>query len=171
MFLARARGPNLVPRVGLLNTTSTPSEANLTSIQSMSEPSLSENFSRACVQGDLDSVRSLLEGTQVNLDARNTLGLAPLHLLAAQPVGHLHVVKYLCEQGADKEARCRYGMTPLQKAAYMGFLPVVQYLCEQGADKEARGDYGMTPLRYAAREGHLPVVQYLRKSSTTNTPS
>ena len=81
------------------------------------------------------------------------------------------MVQYLCEQGADKEARCRYGMTPLQKAAYMGFLPVVQYLCEQGADKEARGDYGMTPLRYAAREGHLPVVQYLRKSSTTNTPS
>jgi len=42
------------------------------------------------------------------------------------------VVQYLCEQGADKEARDRWGRTPLLWAAEKGHPPVVQYLWEQG---------------------------------------
>ena len=73
------------------------------------------------------------------------------------------MVQYLCEQGADKEARDDSGMTPLHKAACNGHLPVVQYLCEQGADKEARDDDSdYTPLRWAAMEGHKAVAEFLR---------
>jgi len=83
------------------------------------------------------------------------------HLRAAYN-GHLPVVQYVCEQGADKEARDEYGSwTPPLNAAGKGHLTVVQYLCEQGADKEARGKDGMTALHEAAQEGHLPVVQHV----------
>ena len=43
-------------------------------------------------------------------------------------LGHLSVVQYLCEQGADKEASSHIGFTPLHWAAREGHLPVVQYL-------------------------------------------
>ena len=66
-------------------------------------------------------------------------------------LGHLSVVQYLCEQGADKEARDNVGLTPLHSAASNGQLPVVQYLCEQGADKRARNGIGWTPLDMAVR--------------------
>jgi len=72
------------------------------------------------------------------------------------------VVQYLCERGADQEARDDGDMTPLHYAAYYGHLPMVQYLCEQGADKEARDADGRTALNYATEVGHLPVVKYLR---------
>ena len=59
--------------------------------------------------------------------------------------------QYLCEQGADKEARDEDGWTPLRTASYNGHLPVVQYLCDQGADKKARNGIGWTPLDMAVR--------------------
>ena len=45
-----------------------------------------------------------------------------LHIVAIN--GHLPVVQYLCDQGADKEARDYNGRTPLHRAASFGHLPV-----------------------------------------------
>jgi len=50
------------------------------------------------------------------------IGLSPLHLAALH--GHLHVVQYLCEQGADKEARDVNDVTPLDYLARNVHLPV-----------------------------------------------
>ena len=66
--------------------------------------------------------------------------MTSLHVAAFE--GHLPVVKYLCVQGADKEARSNGGISPLLWAAYNGHLPVVQYLCEQGGDKKGMDDFG-----------------------------
>jgi ankyrin repeat protein len=69
------------------------------------------------------------------------------------------MMKYLCEQGADKEARNNHGRTPLHWAAYNGHLPMVQYLCEQGADKEVTDYRGSTPIGLASRKPS--VLAYL----------
>jgi ankyrin repeat protein len=122
-------------------------------------PTHNASFFKLCQEGELDIVRAMVERTQVELEHVGVYDWKPLHTAADK--GHLPVVQYLCEQGADKEARDDGGKTPLHKAARHRHLPVVQYLCEQGADKEARTDSGWTPLHFAALNGHLPVVQYL----------
>ena len=67
---------------------------------------------KACQDGDLDIVRNMVERTpQVDLEERDKNGMTPL--LWAALSGHLPVVQYLYEQGADKEARNNNGMTPL----------------------------------------------------------
>ena len=121
-----------------------------------------DSFVNVCKAGELEIVKAMVERTPVDLEARvdedeDEDGKTPLHWAAYR--GHLPVVEYLCEHGADKEARDAYGMTPLHFAACSGYLPVVQYLCEQGADMDARGQRGQTPLLMAGNS-HLDVAQY-----------
>jgi len=52
--------------------------------------------------------------------------------------GHLPVVQYLREQGADKEAREGEDKTPLHLATAKGYVDVMQYLRELGADVQQR---------------------------------
>jgi len=69
--------------------------------------------------------------------------------------GHLEVVKFLIEQGADIHAD---DDASLRWASYYGHLPVVQYLVEQGADIHADDDGALSCASY---NGHLLVVEYL----------
>ena len=56
------------------------------------------------------------------------------------------MVRYLVEQGTDKNKADDYGVTALCTAAHEGHLSVVQYLVEQGADKNKADNDGTTPL-------------------------
>ena len=87
------------------------------------------------------------------------IGATVLHRAAGG--GHLAVVRYLVEQGADLEAKGHYDFTPLHRAAGGGHLAVVRYLVEQGADLEAKGHYDFTALLSAAYSGHWEVVKFL----------
>jgi hypothetical protein len=117
------------------------------------------SFAQVCHDGDLDLVRAMVERTQVGINHGSAYGRTPLHLAAFN--GHLLVVQYLCQRGADKEAREAIGRTPLHLAAFNGHFLIVQYFCQQGADQGTRDKYGRTLLHEAASEGYLPVVKYL----------
>ncbi len=111
-------------------------------------------------RGDAAGVKRLIrQGADINSVAIESTGDFPLGMAAVG--GHLPVVQYLVEMGADKDTANNSGVTPLYFAAQGGSLEVVQYLLQEGADKNQADIDGMTPLFIAASGGHLAVVRYL----------
>ena len=86
-------------------------------------------------------------------------GKTPLHYACME--GHLPIVKYLFDNGCDKEFLDDKGKTPLHWACERGHLPIVEYLITIGCNKEFPDDKGKTPLHYACKNGHLSIVKYL----------
>ena len=52
---------------------------------------------------ELDILKAMVKRMQVDLEAMGAFNMAPLHLAARE--GHLPAVQYVCEHGADKDAR------------------------------------------------------------------
>ena len=97
-----------------------------------------QSFKDASEVGELDIVKAIVKA-MVEITGFGGEGwdcISPPHDAARN--GHLPVVQYLCEQGAEKEGRSRDGSISLHSATHNGNLPVVQYMCERGADREAR---------------------------------
>ena len=79
-------------------------------------------------------------------------------LCRASENGHLEVVRYLHEVGAELNAR---NDEPLCRACERGHLHVVQYLQRNGVRLGARDN---EPLSRACEGGHLDVVRYLHQN-------
>ena len=67
-------------------------------------------------------------------------------LIAASVYGHLEVVRYLLEQGANRDKANIYGYTSLYCAAVEGYLETVKLLMVYGADLNARNNRGELPI-------------------------
>ena len=100
-----------------------------------------DSLIKLCKDGDLDLVQSLLERTDIDINCRSS-NTTPLLIAAFE--GHVDVVKFLCEHGADKEARDADNDTPLLCATKEGHMDVVKLLCEQGVEKDSRVDNNRT---------------------------
>ena len=73
--------------------------------------------------------------------------------------GHLEVVRFLCEAGADKD-KVVGESTPLITASRGGHLDVVRFLCDAGADKDKEEDSN-NPLIEAWWRGYLEGILFL----------
>ncbi len=101
--------------------------------------------------GRLDHVIISLMGHGANTNNDYALRLA-------SQGGHLDIVKYLINAGADIHGNDDFA---LRWASNNGHLEVVKYLVElkpDGAKIHAFDDYA---LRYSSRNGHLDIVKYL----------
>jgi ankyrin repeat protein len=76
--------------------------------------------------------------------------------------GDLAAVTSLLDQGADVNAKFRYGTTALFKAAERGHLEIVKLLLARGADVTVKDTfYGATAMTWALDNNHVDIVTAL----------
>ncbi|KAJ5508980.1 hypothetical protein N7527_011123 [Penicillium freii] len=77
--------------------------------------------------------------------------------------GHLEVVKFLYEHGADTDIHtaAEGGWTPLCAASDSGRLEIVKFLYDHRANVHTATNNGWTPLYAALDSGHLEIVKFL----------
>lgn len=83
-------------------------------------------------------------------------------LWEASRAGDAAVVTSLLDQGADVNAKFRYGTTALFKASERGHTAVVKVLLARGADPSVKDTfYGATAMTWALQNNHFEVVRAL----------
>jgi ankyrin repeat protein/serine/threonine protein kinase len=83
-------------------------------------------------------------------------------LLEASEKGDVEKVKELLKEGANINAKNKFGYTPLHVVADRGHIEIVKLLIEHGADVNAKDNiFGHTPLHKAAYNGHIEIVKLL----------
>jgi len=85
-------------------------------------------------------------------------------LMGAGNEGHLDVVNWLLENGANLEAKDNQGWTALTWAANAGQTEIVVSLIKAGASLEAKDNLGWTALTCAANAGQTEIVASLIKA-------
>ena len=98
-------------------------------------------------------------GANVSSTCTCYLGFFPL--LAASSNGHLEMVQYLVENGADVNAKNIQNETPVHFASVRDNLPIVNILIRNFANVNAEGFDANTPVHYAAYYGRSDVLQAL----------
>jgi ankyrin repeat protein len=103
----------------------------------------------AAMNGDLATVKKLLEQDPTLLEARDEdEGVTPLAYAAG--FGRMEVLEFLVARGANVNARDPRGLSALHLTAYTGQLQALRFLLDKGADVTARGPSGMGPLHFVA---------------------
>jgi uncharacterized protein len=117
------------------------------------------NIWRAAKAGDLAEVERQVGQDPSLLDDKAICGYKPLMLASEE--GHVGVVRWLLDKGADIHEQDDAGRTPLHTACLYGRPPVVRLLLERGADPTLVIPCYGTPLIEASFQGHLEVVRIL----------
>ncbi|RFU28312.1 hypothetical protein B7463_g8022, partial [Scytalidium lignicola] len=99
----------------------------------------------------------------VGMVTSNEKGCTAFYLASVN--GHLEVVKFLYEHGADADihASNKDGWTPLNAASSNGHLDVVKFLYEHGADSDIHttSKNGWTLLNSTSDSSYLNIVKFL----------
>ncbi|KAM9347357.1 ankyrin repeat domain-containing protein 10b [Symphorus nematophorus] len=118
---------------------------------------------RACRDGDVGALCSLLQGTSnpADLTVEDTFyGWTPIHWGAH--FGKLECVMRLVQVGCGVNAvTSRFAQTPTHIAAFGGHPECLLWLLQAGADINRQDYVGETPIHKAARAGSLECINAL----------
>ena len=107
---------------------------------------------------DLQKQPAISNGMDINERLTNSDKTA---LIIAAREGHLSIVCWLLDHGADLSLTDDEGRTAVMRACEEGHIEIVVLLVHRGADIFQWNIWGRTPLMMAACCGHTPVVRFL----------
>ncbi|MCK4753354.1 MAG: ankyrin repeat domain-containing protein [Planctomycetes bacterium] len=117
------------------------------------EPYVGPEIHLAAMQGDIETVRSILSEKPKLFTQTDKYGNSPLHLAAYK--GHAEVVQFLILQGTDVNVRNNFGGTALLVGSYADETEVVKILIANKADVNlAIKDPEQQALQIATLEGY-----------------
>ncbi len=128
---------------------------------------LEDPIFQACRDGNLATVRALLDGgTDVNATTNGRV--TPLHIACHN--GNIRLAELLLRHAADVNATAIDGRTPLHLACFNSQIEAAELLLERGADINATDNGGRTPLHWACILAHTVIAELLlRHGANINT--
>lgn len=115
---------------------------------------------RATNDGDIVTVRRLLEDGNVDIHVKNLYGWSALR--TAFEDGHLEIAKLLMEHEANVNIQDdEDGDTPLHWACGSGSLEKVRFLVDKGAHINIQNHTGKTPLHQCSGFDDMDVIRLL----------
>jgi ankyrin repeat protein len=119
------------------------------------------NLFEACAIGKVERVKSILKRKPKMLNEFAPDGFQPLGL--ASFFGHVEVVRFLLESGAEVNTLSRNGLkvTPLNSAAAGRHYEIAMLLLERDANPNIRQEGDFVPLHSAAMNGQIEMVKIL----------
>ncbi len=125
-----------------------------------------DDFVYAAYRGDLAEMKALFaEGVDVNASTGGGGHETDPALIVAAGEGHIEVVKFLLDNGADVNIKGTNGIdTALMSAAGGGHKEIVKLLIDKGADVNAIGSKGRTALAIAVDKNHSEIIEMLKRA-------
>lgn len=114
---------------------------------------------KASHNGDLRLVQSIIETSEIDINAKGAGDRRPIHRAAGGD--HTEIVKTLLSHGASVDAQDRSGRTPLHWACIGGNVASASLLVENGAPVLSTTLNACTPLHYSAEKGSANLVPVL----------
>jgi ankyrin repeat protein len=113
----------------------------------------------AAAAGDVDSLRALLETSELDLNVRDTRGRTAL--MAATYANQPAAVELLLRAGAYVDLQDDMLNNPFLYAGAEGLMEILTLTHKAGADPTIRNRYGGVAIIPASEKGHLDAVRYL----------
>ena len=123
----------------------------------------------ACMVGDLNGVITILNAHWHDIDGNNKFAIdidpkgyarRPIH--AATIGGHINIVKFLIENGADVNIQNRYGDTALHFAVHHNRSFILTELLKSKADPTIKNHVFKTPIDIAEDQKKLNYVEEMK---------
>ncbi|EAY10892.1 hypothetical protein TVAG_012580 [Trichomonas vaginalis G3] len=114
----------------------------------------------ACMLGQLSIVRYLVEVKLHSITEKEPKeDKTPLHF--ACQYGFIQIARYLVEKGADKNAKCRGGYTPLLLAVSFRHINIALYLIMMEAPVSVKTNAGRNVYHCMAKSGSTEFLKHL----------
>ena len=131
----------------------------------------------ASMVGDLKGIVTILNHHKHDIDGNNVFGMdidpkgwgrRPIH--GAIIAGHVKVVEFFINNGADTNIQTTYGDTALHFAVYHNRSVILNMLLEGGADPTIQNNIQKTPIDIAKERNYTEFVQEMEKYVKNENP-
>jgi len=115
-------------------------------------------FLHDCDDGNFDSIKKIIKNKLVDINYKNEYNKTGL--IYASKSGHINIVKFLVENGANLNIQDVNQNTALMHAIFYNNVDVIEYLIIQGSDLSLKNIHGSI-IHNATSIGNLKIIDEL----------